>query len=219
MVAFTETAGHVSALAQLEARRLQHHYLGSEHLLLGLLIHDDNLAAQVLRTHGLDLATVRAEVNRLITKGVLPGPQPDDSELLATIGVDLEAVHGRLKATFGDQAYWKAAQRVQHRPTGAVTHRAVGAPPLTMSRRALGFAADEAIARDQEIGPELLLLGLLREAKDPVETNLYAQERRQRGLLGLPEHGPYPVRLLVEARGLTLEALQAALLSQLDPNR
>jgi ATP-dependent Clp protease ATP-binding subunit ClpA len=37
MVAFTEQAGLLSALAQQEARRLRHHYLGAEHLLLGLL--------------------------------------------------------------------------------------------------------------------------------------------------------------------------------------
>jgi ATP-dependent Clp protease ATP-binding subunit ClpA len=219
MVAFTKPAGRVSGLAQLEARRLQHHYLGAEHLLLGLLVHDDSLAAEVLRAHGLDLATVRGEIDQLITQGVLPGPQPDNAELLATLGVDLGAVHGRLQATFGDQAYWQAAQRVQHRPTQAVTHQAVGAPPLTMSRRALGFASDEAIARDQEIGPEHLLLGLLREAQDPIEADLYPQERRQRGLLGLPDHGPHPIRLLVEAHGLTLEDLRAALLSQLVPER
>jgi hypothetical protein len=219
MVAFTEPAGRVSALAQLEARRLQHHYHGAEHLLLGLLVHDDNLAAQVLRAHGLDLATARAEVDRLIAQGVLPGPQPDDAELLASLGVDLEAVHGRLQATFGDQAYRQAAQQVRRRPTQAVTHQAVGGPPLIMCRRTLRFASDEAVARDQEIGPEHLLIGLLRDAQDPVEADLYPQERRQRGLLGLPDHGPHPIRLLVEARGLTLEVLQATLLSRLDPDR
>ena len=217
MVAFTKAAGRVSAMAQFEARRLQHHYHGAEHLLLGLLVHEDNLAAQVLRAHGLELATVRAEVGRLIAQGVLPGPQPDDAELLATLGVDLEAVHGRLKATFGDQAYWQAAQRVRRRRTQPVTHQAVGAPPLIMCRRTLRFASDEAIARGQEVDPEHLLLGLLRDAQDPVETDLYPQERRQRGLLGLPDHGPHPIKLLVEAYGFTPNVLQAALLSRLDP--
>jgi hypothetical protein len=50
----------------MEARRLGHHYLGVEHLLLGLLLEGDNLAARVLVAHGLDLETVRAEVDRLI---------------------------------------------------------------------------------------------------------------------------------------------------------
>jgi len=84
---------------------------------------------------------------------------------------------------------------------------------------ALHIAALEAIARDQDVGPEHLLLGLLRDADDPVGTDLSAQERRQRVLLGLPDHGPQPIKLLVESRGLSLETLRAALLSELDPDR
>jgi hypothetical protein len=218
-VAFTRPAGTVSAMAQWEARRLQHHYLGPEHHLLGLLLHGDNLAARVLRAHGLDVETVRVEIDRLIDQGVLPGPQPSDAELLATLGVDLEAVAGRLKETFGDHAYWQAAQRVRHRPTQAVTHRAVGAPPLLICGRILSIAAREAIARDQEIGPEHLLLGLLGDAEDPVEAEASPEERRLRGLVGLPDHGPHAIRLLVEARGLTLETLRSAVRSELDRDR
>ena len=69
------------------------------------------------------------------------------------------------------------------------------------------------------LGAEHLLLGLLRDAEDPVGTDLSAQRRRQRVLLGLPDHGPQPVKLLVEARGFTLETLREALLSQLDNDR
>jgi ATP-dependent Clp protease ATP-binding subunit ClpA len=214
-------AGHASGLARMEARRLGHHYLGPEHLLLGLLMHGDNLAARVLVAHGLDLETVRAEVDRLIDQGVLPGPQPSDSQLLATLGVDLEAVHARVQATFGDKAYWQAAQRVQHRPAQSVTHtpHISTDPSPIMCVRALTIAAHEAIARDQEVGPEHLLLGLLRDAEDPVGTDLPAQHRRQRVLLGLPDHGPQPIRLLVEARGLRLETLREALLNELDLHR
>jgi ATP-dependent Clp protease ATP-binding subunit ClpA len=219
MVAFTEPAGRVSAFAQHEARRLHHHYLGAEHLLLGLLVHNESLAAGVLRAQGLDLATARAGVDRLVAQRVLPGSQPDDSALLATIGVDLEAVHGRLVETFGDEAYREAAQRVRHRPTQAVTHRAVGGPPLTMCRRALRFAGETAVDRGQDIGPEHLLLGLLRDAQDPIEADLLPQEQRQRDQLGLPDHGPHPIKLLVEGRGLTLDVLRAALLRQLEPSR
>jgi len=219
MVAFTESAGRVSAFGQHEARRLHHRYLGPEHLLLGILLEGDNPAARVLVAHGLDLEIVRAEVDRLIAQGLLPGPQPSDSELLATLGVDLEAVHGRVKATFGDEAYCQAAQHVRHRSTQAVTHQAVGDTPLIMSRQVLRFAANEAIARDQEIGPEHLLLGLLRDAQDPVDADLYPQERRQRAQLGLPNHGAHPIKLLFEACGVTLDVLRMALLRQLDPER
>ena len=214
----TSPAGHASGLAQMEARRLGHHYLGAEHLLVGLLLEGDNLAARVLVAHALDLETVRTEVDRLIDRGVLPGPQPSDGELLATLGVDLEAVHGRLQESFGDHAYWEAAQRVRRRPSQPVTHtpHIRTDPSPLLCGRALGFAAHEAIARDQEVGPEHLLLGLLRDAEDPVETDLAPQDRRQRVLLGLPDHGPHPIRLLAEARGLTLDQLRTALLDELD---
>jgi Clp amino terminal domain, pathogenicity island component len=217
----TRAAGHASGLARMEARRLGHHYLGAEHLLLGLLLEGDNLAARVLVAHGLDLETVRAEVERLIDQGVLPGPQPSDAELLATLGVDLEAVHARLQESFGDQAYWEAAQRVRRRPTQPVTHtpHIRTDPSPLLCGRALGFAAHEAIARDQEVGPEHLLLGLIQDAEDPVETDLPPQDRRQRAVLGLPDYGPNPIRLLVEARGLTLQTLREALRGELDSDQ
>jgi hypothetical protein len=66
------------------------------------------------------------------------------------------------------------------------------------------------------LGPEHLLLGLLRDAEDPVETDLAPQDRRQRVLLGLPDHGPHPIGLLVEASGLTLDRLRTDLLDELD---
>jgi ATP-dependent Clp protease ATP-binding subunit ClpA len=216
MVAFTRPGGQVAALGNKEARRLHHPYQGPEHLLVGLLLDGDHLAARVLRANGLDLETVRSEVDRLVVQGMLPGPQPSDAELLATIGVDLEAVSSRIEQAFGGGAYWQAAQRVRHRPTQAFTHRMVGGPPLITCRRALKLAAHEATARDQQIGPEHLLLGLLRDAQDPVELDLYPDERRLRGMVGLPDHGPHPIKLLVEARGLTLDALLTAVRSQLD---
>ncbi len=225
MVATTEQAGVVPHLGSLEAERLRHRHLGPEHLLLGLLRegddpvpHGDNPAARVLHAHGLDLATVRAGVDRLAAQGVLPGPQPSDAELLATLGVDLDAVYGRLKETFGDSAYYYAAQWVRLRPRQAVPHAPMGGTPLTCVR-ALRFANEEAVARGQWVGPEHLLLGLLRDAQDPIGTDLYPQDRRLRALLGLPDHGPHPIRLLVEARGLTLEALAAAVRDQLDRDR
>ncbi len=53
-----------------------------------------------------------ARRDRLIAQGVLAGPQPSDSELLATLGIDLDAVSSRVNETFSDDAYWRVAQRV-----------------------------------------------------------------------------------------------------------
>jgi Clp amino terminal domain, pathogenicity island component len=225
MVQTTEQAGVVPHLGGVEAERLRHRYLGPEHLLLGLLSegddpipHGDSPAARLLRRHGLDHATVRAEVDRLIAAGMLPGPQPSDAELLASLGIDLEAVERRVMDGFGWQAYYYAAQWVRLRSTHAFPHAPLGGTPL-VCWRVLRLAAEEAAARDHELGPEHLLVGLLRDAQEPLETTLDVQDQRLRGLLGLPDHGPHPIRLLVEARGLTLEGLLAAALDELDRAR
>jgi hypothetical protein len=88
MVRFTEPAGIVPDLGREDAEGRGQWYIGPEHLLVGLLRQDDNPAATLLREHGLDLATVRAGIDRLVGQGVLPGPRPDDAELLATLGID-----------------------------------------------------------------------------------------------------------------------------------
>jgi Clp amino terminal domain, pathogenicity island component len=128
-------------------------------------------------------------------------------------------VAGRLKETFGHQAYWRATERVRTRPTQAATHRPMGVPPPFVCVRFLLIAYQEALARDQEVGPEHMLLGLLRDAEDPIETESNPQERRLRGQVGLPDRGPHAIKLLVETRGLTLESLRAAVLSGLDRDR
>jgi hypothetical protein len=215
MVGFARDARMVAHFGREEAEgRWQHRYLGPEHILVGLLVQGDNPAARLLRAHGLDLGTVRAGIDQLVADGVLPGPRPDDGELLATLGIDLEAVYGRLRQTFGDEAYYYAAQRVRLRRSQPVTHTPMGGTPM-VCRRPWVTAVREAIARDQLIGSLHLLLGLLRDAADPAGTGLYRQERRRNLLLGLPDHGPSPIRLLVEAHGLTLETLEAAVLREL----
>ena len=134
------------------------------------------------------------------------------------VQVTRPAGHARLQASFGEHAYWEGAQRVRRRPTQPVPHTPHSRtdPTPLLCGRALHLAAHQAIARDQEVGPEHLLVGLLQDAQDPVETDLAPQDRRQRVLLGLPDHGPNPIRLLVQARGLTLRRLHAAVLQELD---
>jgi ribosomal protein S27AE len=59
---FTSRARHVVVLAQEEARRLNHNYIGTEHLLLGLLREGEGVAIQVLVSLGADLVTLRQQV-------------------------------------------------------------------------------------------------------------------------------------------------------------
>jgi ATP-dependent Clp protease ATP-binding subunit ClpC len=66
---FTERARHTVVLAQEEARDLNHTYIGTEHLLLGLLRESDGIAAQSLRRLGVGLKDVRDDVLALIGRG------------------------------------------------------------------------------------------------------------------------------------------------------
>jgi len=64
---FTDRARRVVVLAQDEARLLHHDYLGTEHLLLGLIGEGEGVAAQVLMQLGADLSRVRQRVIELLS--------------------------------------------------------------------------------------------------------------------------------------------------------
>jgi ATPases with chaperone activity, ATP-binding subunit len=66
---FTERARQVVVLAQDEARRLRHNYIGTEHLLLGLLREEEGIAARVLASLGVTLEEVRGQVGRIVGMG------------------------------------------------------------------------------------------------------------------------------------------------------
>ncbi len=66
---FTERARNAVALAEDEARALKHRYVGTEHILLGLLREEDSLAARVLESLGVTLDEVRAQVARIVGRG------------------------------------------------------------------------------------------------------------------------------------------------------
>src|SRR5579872_4362957 len=69
---FTERARKVLSLAQEEAQRLQHNYIGTEHLLLGLVREGEGLAAKVLISLGVELESVRKAVEDIIGRGDHP---------------------------------------------------------------------------------------------------------------------------------------------------
>src|SRR5476651_2731698 len=66
---FTPRAQQVLALARKEADRFNHNYVGTEHLLLGLIKLGQGVAVNVLQKMGLDLETVRMEVEKQIGTG------------------------------------------------------------------------------------------------------------------------------------------------------
>jgi ATP-dependent Clp protease ATP-binding subunit ClpC len=67
-IPFTSEAKEVLPLAEQESRALGHHYIGTEHILLGLIRKGDAVPAQVLSGLGADLDRVREQVIRLLNE-------------------------------------------------------------------------------------------------------------------------------------------------------
>src|SRR5215813_9105577 len=66
---FTDRSRRVVALAQDEARRLDHGWIGTEHILLGLIREGDGYAARALESLGISLDAVRQQVEEIIGRG------------------------------------------------------------------------------------------------------------------------------------------------------
>lgn len=71
---FTDRARRVVVLAQEEARMLNHNYIGTEHILLGLLAESDGVAAKVLNGAGITLAEAQQEIMRMLGDGPKRAP-------------------------------------------------------------------------------------------------------------------------------------------------
>ena len=69
---FSERARRVLSLAQEEAQRFNHNYIGTEHILLGLVRETEGVAARVLANLGVDLGKVRSAVEFIIGRGERP---------------------------------------------------------------------------------------------------------------------------------------------------
>ncbi|MCY4108922.1 MAG: ATP-dependent Clp protease ATP-binding subunit [Chloroflexi bacterium] len=90
----TPRAKRVIELAVEEARRLGHNYIGTEHLLLGLVREGEGIAAGVLESLGVNLEKVRAQVVQVVSHGSLEssqqgGKRSSKTPLVDTLGIDL----------------------------------------------------------------------------------------------------------------------------------
>ncbi len=96
-IGLTPRAKKVIELAVDEARRLNHHYIGTEHLLLGLVREGEGIAAGVLESLGVNLERVRAETTRVLsqsspTASAAPGArQATRTPTIDQLGIDLTA--------------------------------------------------------------------------------------------------------------------------------
>jgi ATP-dependent Clp protease ATP-binding subunit ClpA len=162
---FTDRARQVVVRAQEEARSLQHGYLGTEHLLLGLRADDTGLAARVLTRLGFDAGEARSAVVEIVGRGP-EGPAPEnDAEALSAIGIDLEEIRRRVEEAFGPGALDRIPVTRRPRFRRRCEGLWVGHIPFTpRAKKALELSLREArhLGHDY-IGAEHLLLGLLRE--------------------------------------------------------
>ena len=107
-VGLTPRAKKVIELAVDEAREMSHHYIGTEHLLIGLLREGDGVAAGVLESLGVTLDKVRKETQRILSQsGSQPGSRSSGTRTptLDQLGVDLTALarEGQLDPVIGRQ--------------------------------------------------------------------------------------------------------------------
>ena len=107
---FTEKAERAIALAQESAMQLGHNYVGTEHLLLGLVKEGSGIAARVLQGQGVTQEKILKEIDELIGRGETTGQQP--------LGFTQDQKGFRIKfqrsKKNGTQLYWYGASPVRY---------------------------------------------------------------------------------------------------------
>ena len=219
MVQRSEQADRVLDRSRTEADGLGHRYLGPEHLVLGVLRDGDSGASRVLRSFGVDLAAARSELRRLADRGVVPGPRPSDADLLSSLGIDLDAIRRATEQTFGGRAMgWaiREATRARRRGVGRVPRTPLRDPPMLIGQ-VLYHAGEQASATGLgEVGPELLLWGVVTDIRTPWPRCMSNRWRRQlHASVGLAEDYRGAAGPLLEAFGVDLEKLRRALHAEL----
>ncbi len=154
---FTAPARRVVVIAQDEARGLGHDFVGTEHVLLGVTVQEDQWAAYLLAQRGLTAVRVRGEIERIVGRGARASVDPRiDPVALATLGIDLDEVRRRVETTFGPGAL---APKPGCRRGGEYGHL----PFTPRAKKSLELALREARSLGHDyISPEHIVLGLLR---------------------------------------------------------
>ena len=154
---YTSRAKKTLELAMSEARALSHGYVGTEHLLLGLIAEDKGIGAQILRSAGVTLERARAEtVARLTTDGsrpAVPDAQPPHPRTRGPYGVALvDDFTGRARDAL--RAAYEEANSRDHASV-ELSHVL-----LALASREDGMAA---VMLDQVVGSRKLVVEALAE--------------------------------------------------------
>jgi ATP-dependent Clp protease ATP-binding subunit ClpA len=168
---FTGDAREVVVTAQEEARELGHDFIGTEHVLLGLLAHQDSPVAAALRDSGVDAEFVRGELVRRV------GPRPpgksyaeteeEDAAALKAIGIDLDAVRRAIEENFGEGSLRlpREAPAPKRRGLFGRSYAYGGHIPFSSrNKKVLELSLREAVHLNQKfLAPEHIMLGMIRE--------------------------------------------------------
>jgi ATP-dependent Clp protease ATP-binding subunit ClpA len=145
---FTEQAHEAMTLANSESTRLGHPWLGTEHLLLGLLRQGETSTGAVLEGLGITGQEVEAEIRKILGEPHERFPDEEDERALSALGIDLREVRARVEEAFGPGALERS------RPGQC------GVPVMPRLKQGLERAAREAGAR--LIETDHLLLGTIQ---------------------------------------------------------
>ncbi len=154
---FSAPARRVLVIAQQEAHGFGHDFIGTEHLLLGVAVQEDQWGALMLARRGLTATRIRSEIERIIGRAQVERSVPGiDAAALATLGIDLDKVRRRVEATFGPGAL--APKPACRRGAGQP-----GALPFTpRAKKTLELSLRECLTQGRgEVMPHDIVLGLL----------------------------------------------------------
>ena len=176
---FDPAARQVIVTAQLEARALRHGWVGTEHLLLGILGGGAHAGAGPFEDLGIDAAVVRGAIVADVGRGPEPSFSDADRDALGALGIDLDEVRRRVEATFGPGALDSVPPRRRRwRRRRCDPYRSGHVPFTPRSKRSLELALREALAlRSREVQAGHLLLGILA-----VEDGMALRLLRARGV-------------------------------------
>jgi ATP-dependent Clp protease ATP-binding subunit ClpA len=189
---FNDRAKRVLALAQDEAIRFNHNYMGTEHLLMGLVREGEGVGGRVLDSLGVSISKARTAVETLVGRGpsttvpseIMLAPETKQiissaiaearklghshvgtEHLLLGIVIRSDSTAAKVLASLGVEL-----EKVRHETIAALGRKASNEGPFDRfdhrAKRVLALSQDEAIRLNHNyIGPEHLLLGLAREGE------------------------------------------------------
>jgi ATP-dependent Clp protease ATP-binding subunit ClpA len=176
---FTDRARMVMGLARQEAERLQHAYIGTEHLLLGLVEEGSGIAASVLKNLDVDPQSARAEVEKLVRRGETATPSGQvpftpRAKRVLELGVEEAATLGH--AYVGTEHLLLGLIR-EDEGVGAQVLRTLGAGIDRVRSEVMVLIGGEAEGGAAESRPATAAPGA-RHAQEPMSRKIEVLERR-----------------------------------------